>query len=592
MRAVARRPFAVALALYLLLTALLVALGLARTGGHWAYALDDPYIHLALARTLAASGDWGLTPGHFDGVSSSPLWVLLLALGRPAPGWGTLLPFALNVLAAVLLLALVNRFLARRACSDERRAAALAAIVLLAPLPSLTLAGMEHLLHAAIALLWLESALSLLAAGGALRPGLLGLSALLTAARPEGLFLIAPASLLLLRRRSWRAALLLAAAGLAPLALYAGFSLRAGGLWLPDPLLVKGRGMDLGSPLAWLSSLGLPLWRQLRQPLSPFSLHLILLIAAGTLLWRRRRALGLDAEQCAALALLLPALLLQYALGGVGWFFRYESWLVILALAVAATLPGLWPPWPLWPRLRLLPVTALLLAAALGLRGAVALNRVPLAMANIHGQQLQMARYLAERHAGETVVVDDVGAVSYFARVRCVDPLGLADPLFARARREGRLERCAARRRGRAARRARGHSPPGALRGRDSGLLAAPARVDDSAQRGLLAAAGGGLRLCAGGQRWLRRGAVRLRAGAARRHRPRGTGRALARGVAALHAGARRCHSRLSAGVAAAADLPQRQSTRRAADGHFPCSNRRSGQAPGCQDLFDGPCRR
>ena len=445
MNALARRPLAAALALYVLLTALLVALGLARTGGHWAYALDDPYIHLALARTLAASGDWGLTPGHFDGVSSSPLWVLLLALGRPAPGWGTLLPFALNVLCAVLLLALANSFLARRGCSDGRRAGALAAIVLLAPLPTLTAAGMEHLLHAALALLWLDRALSLLTRGGALRPGLLGLSALLaasvllTAARPEGLFLIGPAALLLLRQRRLRAAVLLLAAGIAPLALYAAFSHGAGGGWLPDPLLVKGRGMNLGSPLAWLRSLGLPLWQQLRHPLSPFSLHLLLLIAAGALLWRRRVALGLSAEHRAALALLLPALLLQYALGGVGWFFRYESWLVILALAVAATLPGLWPPWPR-PRPGLLPATALLLAAALGLRSAVALTRVPLAMGNIWGQQLQMARYLVAEHAGETVVVDDVGAASYFARVRCIDPLGLADPVLARARRVGHLD--------------------------------------------------------------------------------------------------------------------------------------------------------
>ncbi len=438
MSGIARRPLAAALALYLLLTAALVAIGLARTGGQWAYCLDDPYIHLALARTLAASGDWGLTPGHFDGVSSSPLWVLLLTLGRPQPGWATLLPFALNLLCGALLLLLANRFLAARGLSAGRRGVALAAIVLAAPLPTLTVAGMEHLLHAAVALVWLTAALPLLA-GGALGVPLLLASALMGAARPEGLFLLAPAALLLLRQRRGGAALLLAAAGLAPLALYAAFSLAQGGAWLPDPLLVKARGMDLRSPLAWLASLGLPLWRQLRQPLSPFSLHLVLLIAGGALLWRRRAALGLGAEQRTALALLLPALLLQYAVGGVGWFFRYETWLVILALVVAATLPGLWPPWR--GRLRgLLPAVALLLVAALGLRSAVALGRVPLAMGNIHGQQLQMARYLAAQHAGETVVVDDVGAVSYFARVRCIDPLGLADPVLARARREGRLD--------------------------------------------------------------------------------------------------------------------------------------------------------
>ena len=42
-----------AIALYLALVGILLWLSLARTGGTFVYAQDDPYIHLALARTLA-----------------------------------------------------------------------------------------------------------------------------------------------------------------------------------------------------------------------------------------------------------------------------------------------------------------------------------------------------------------------------------------------------------------------------------------------------------------------------------------------------------------------------------------------------------
>lgn len=43
------------------------------------YALDDPYIHLTLARNLAHNGVYGLNPDHFAGAFSSPLWTLLLS---------------------------------------------------------------------------------------------------------------------------------------------------------------------------------------------------------------------------------------------------------------------------------------------------------------------------------------------------------------------------------------------------------------------------------------------------------------------------------------------------------------------------------
>ncbi|MEZ4395902.1 MAG: hypothetical protein R3C71_03235 [Candidatus Krumholzibacteriia bacterium] len=433
-----RRPVAVALVAFGLLMAACVALGLARTGGGWAYALDDAYIHLALGRTLAEGGGWGLVPGQFDGVSSSPLWTLLVALARPRPGAATLWPFALNLLFGGLLLAAADLFLARRGLAAGERLRALLLLVLLTPLPALAIGGMEHLLQAWLALLWLGVALPRLGTGAPPGAGLLALSALLCAARPEGAFLVVPGAVLFARRGRRAGALGLLAAGAAPWALYAALSLSAGGGWLPDSLLLKGRGFDLRSPAASLRSLLLPLWAELRNPLSPFALHLMLFIVAGALVWHRRERLALDAERRAGVALLLAALALQLVFGGVGWFFRYESWLVALGLAMAFTLPGAPGSWRGRPR-GALALVGLLLLVALGARSAVSLRRIPLAMGNVAGQQLQVARYLEGHHAGETVVLDDIGAPSFYARVRAVDPLGLATPALARARREGRL---------------------------------------------------------------------------------------------------------------------------------------------------------
>ena len=47
-------------------------------GSTFAYGLDDPYIHLALAENLLHHGTWGLVPGVYESASSSPLWTLML----------------------------------------------------------------------------------------------------------------------------------------------------------------------------------------------------------------------------------------------------------------------------------------------------------------------------------------------------------------------------------------------------------------------------------------------------------------------------------------------------------------------------------
>ena len=57
-----------------------ILLGMRLTEGHWVYTLDDAYIHLAMARTLALDGVWGVALHAFAACSSSPLWTLLLAL--------------------------------------------------------------------------------------------------------------------------------------------------------------------------------------------------------------------------------------------------------------------------------------------------------------------------------------------------------------------------------------------------------------------------------------------------------------------------------------------------------------------------------
>jgi len=124
-----RGPLAVAVAVLLVLVAALVAWSLPRSGGRLVYALDDAYIHMAMARNLAEHGVYGVTRYGFTSSSSSPLWTLLLAGFFAALGPRDGLPLAFNVLFAVSLLVVADRVLQAHGVRPRSRLLALVAVV-------------------------------------------------------------------------------------------------------------------------------------------------------------------------------------------------------------------------------------------------------------------------------------------------------------------------------------------------------------------------------------------------------------------------------------------------------------------------------
>jgi len=131
---------------------LLLRAALVHTGGRLVYALDDAYIHMAVARSLARDGVWGVTPYAFTSSTSSLAWPLLLALADLAVGVREATPLVLNLVFAAVCIILADRLL--RGAPLGLRAVALIAFVFFTPLPTLVLSGMEHTLHIA-AVFWL-----------------------------------------------------------------------------------------------------------------------------------------------------------------------------------------------------------------------------------------------------------------------------------------------------------------------------------------------------------------------------------------------------------------------------------------------------
>ena len=145
-----RRVALVPVAFYLIMVVGLAAGVLRATGGHFVYALDDPYIHLAMAENIA-HGHYGINAGEFSSPSSSIIWPFLLVPLAGTSGH-VLLPLALNCLCGCVAALLLGRVVAGWPMTWWQKALAGAALVLAADLPSLTIIGMEHTMQVMVAI--------------------------------------------------------------------------------------------------------------------------------------------------------------------------------------------------------------------------------------------------------------------------------------------------------------------------------------------------------------------------------------------------------------------------------------------------------
>jgi len=401
------------------------------------YALDDAYIHMAVARSLARDGVWGVTPYAFTSSTSSLAWPLLLAGADLVVGVRETTPLVLNLVFAAASIVLADRLLG--GASASWRAVTLVTLVFAAPLPTLVLSGMEHTLQIA-AVFWLLDRVR--AAGedgvetGRALTSLGAASALAAAARYESLFLIAPAAVLLWLDRRRRAALVAVVAAVLPLAAYAAVSVAHGWPPLPNSLLLKRATFESSGAAAIFDRFGGHALRTLAD--AP---HLLVLLAAVILLSARRPT---PAYLRRWDVIFVTGTLLHLQLAALGWLFRYEAYLVALGVVLVARhladAPVEAPAFGTAARAAL--TIALLLAAVpLITRAAQAAAQTPRAAKNIYEQQYQMGLFLRGLPAGSTVMANDIGAVAYLADVRLIDLYGLATQETARARREGRVDR-------------------------------------------------------------------------------------------------------------------------------------------------------
>ena len=448
---------AAALALWSAVGAVLAA-SLQINQGRLIYALDDSYIHMAMAKNLARHGVWGVTPFGFTASSSAPLWTLLVAGIYRTVGVRTSVPLILNLLLATLLLIATQWVLTSIAPTISKSYAfiVLLAVVFFSPLLNLIFLGLEHILHTLLTLLFVFFAARTLAdeAPPARRAQLtlIALGVAVGAVRYEGLFAVAAVCTLLFLKRRRTFAIGLAACSLTPAFIMGVISVGHGWFWLPNPVVLKGNlPMGEKSPVAVF--LAHAAANTLYSGMRVVRLEGVALLL---LLWRYARCHESEVRSPDSeagnheprsvdvwmMGIFVAAATLHMLMAGTGWFLRYEAYLVALGLTVVAV--------PLWGVLQTLRAprpwrfsnsaglaAAALLAVSASLFWHAGYNAAWMTLPATHDTfrwHYQMGTFVHRYYQGAALVVNDIGAVDFLADIHLTDPHGLADRGIARAR--------------------------------------------------------------------------------------------------------------------------------------------------------------
>lgn len=412
--------------------AALLLISLYLNSWNFIYVIDDPYIHMAIAKNFVTSGSWAVNAQTFTSATSSPLWTLLISASYFITGVNTVNPFIMNLLFS-LLAAAAAIYILKYFKADKYIYYAVIIFIFSSPLPALVFTGMEHTAQIWLSLLFVFYA-SLYSTGknesSTLLISLVMISMLLTALRYEDLFLVFSASVFFAARKKYLPAALIMIAGVIPPVLYGIISVENGSMFLPSSILVKSRVGELTA----VEILKIP-YRALKRMLEP---DIIFLLPPMVLVIRRNyklRLKELDAKQVMA-GIFILTYLLHMCFAQTGWFFRYEAYLVSLGIIILWV--NIYPAYingankennfstiksssPVFSRI----IFAAVILSVCG--RAVSSFLVPQSSNNIYNQHYQMAAFVNTLPAGTTIAANDIGMLNFYTHNKIVDLWGLAD---------------------------------------------------------------------------------------------------------------------------------------------------------------------
>ena len=394
--------------------------------GHFVYALDDPYIEMALAKNVVRHGVYGVTQYAATAASSSIVWPWVLAACYAVVGVNIWTPYVLNIVCCLALLYLGGRIMVDASGGRLLRAlqtASLIVLVVAAPMPTLCQIGMEHSAQclAMAALLYSGAKCLNKPSDRRLQVQTAILAAAATSIRYEGAFAVLAICAGLLLARRFKAAAVTALGGLLPILLYGFTALAHGQYFFPNSVLVKTFGKT-SQPLASHISVAFEL-----DPLLLAVGFAVIVTTAFTL--GRREIFGWVWTFGALYAFIFA---LHVASIGVYVFYRYQAYLVVVGIVALFAFACRWYSDESRATIGGKCVTVVTLAVLAAIDPLGQLNLTAEASHDIYRQQYLDAMFIRTYYNHGTALLNDIGAAAYYTDAHIVDYVGLASKAFAR----------------------------------------------------------------------------------------------------------------------------------------------------------------
>lgn len=375
--------------------------------GAFVYSLDDPYIHLALARVIAQGG-YGINAGMAASPSSSILWPLFLAPFADT-ALGEIVPLLINVACAIRT-ALVLAAGLRRLLPPRIATVAAAVAVSLLNVIGVAFTGMEHSLQVLLAALATHAVL-VIKDTRIVPPWLPAVMVVGPLVRYELLALTAALAIVLVRIHRWRLALLTCVLAIIPVAAFSAFLMGLGLDPIPSSILIKSDMTGVHT----LTQAGAVLVNRLHAA----AVNPVFLAALAVTVIDVFRTRRVDLVQ----GYVLTVLALHAVAGQFGWWGRYEVYLAVAVAVPVLSFVRAWSTTRAWRGIRIAALVVLLLAPLKLFATTVA---TPLAAREIYLQQAQTARLVSD-YWRAPIAVNDLGLVAYRGDQVTVDLWGLGD---------------------------------------------------------------------------------------------------------------------------------------------------------------------
>ncbi len=396
-------------------------------GHRYIYPIDDVYIHLALARNFAELGVWSVNTVGFDSASSSILYTLMLTALIKCFGDWEYYPLLLNIIFGYLTLYAVYRYI--RDFGKVRDMKLM--LILLLPfslLYMMALIGMEHSIHMFLivtAVYYIQKCVKnhfrntdfLL---------LLVLTFFLAIVRFESMFFTAALAFALFLRRNFGKGMLVLIFGFFPIVLFGLISVRHGGYFFPNSVMVKGSypaGNHILQSVWQIFSEGVLFNRSFYKCLFfPFAILAIDLFRK----YRHGSWQKFFSNETATIVVVAVGIL-QALFAFLK--YRYENYVMIAVLLLIV--PIISETYSRFKHKNIRKSDWLIAANAVAVF-LIAFYRfgyhhLPLTYSSkgIYEQQVEMSRFIYDYYKGEKVLANDIGAISYFSHVKLTDMVGL-----------------------------------------------------------------------------------------------------------------------------------------------------------------------